>query len=516
MNKNKRGTIFFFKLLSQAALLSFILLHAITTSAGIPNMFLETPYARESGITKRVAGNGIFHYKAQPWIGSLQYQNTHYCGAALIVPEWVITSARCVAWDGLDLSGLNVWMGSATLLSNGIRRGVIERIYAPGFFTFPGYASDLALLKLSEPVTDIQPAIIPTPALTDLLLVEHDNFTVSGWGATRPSGASTTTLLNSSLKITDYDDCAAFNGNAMKPQMFCGGKINDSARACAGDHGAPVWTEHEGVTLLTGTVGIPTCGNTQKWLDVYMKTSTFRDWLERTADINLPTYEEASEALTRTLTLSFADNPIFDNGPDVHRVFYGDAEIPIEYHIEDDRFDHFEIGVFATKDFGNTCNNTSSIIDAKSSNSAEPTVETFSNLPLGEYMVQIFGGPTFCNPLGEPLTFSVRDHNPFEQIDVVGIIMNSAEFTDSEKIGLHYNATDASGVHWVGIFPTDQGEIGCGSGPTYLTYRWTPDDRGTLTFEPLPAGYYMAQLFDGNNFCAPLGETVFFSVIEEN
>lgn len=51
--------------------------------------------AKRATIPRIVGGHPIARMEF-PWMASLQYNGQHFCGAALIAADWLLTAAHCV------------------------------------------------------------------------------------------------------------------------------------------------------------------------------------------------------------------------------------------------------------------------------------------------------------------------------------------------------------------------------------------------------------------------------------
>jgi hypothetical protein len=94
---------------------------------------------------------------AYPWMASLQLGNSHFCGGALVDPNWVLTAAHCVV--GSQPSSQDVILGRHDLSADPGQRHQVEQIVVhPGYSVLQPNDSDVALLQLLTPSAQ---AVIP-------------------------------------------------------------------------------------------------------------------------------------------------------------------------------------------------------------------------------------------------------------------------------------------------------------------------------------------------------------------
>lgn len=144
-----------------------------------------------------------------PWVGSLQYQKLHRCGATLIHSKWLLTAAHCfkrslmrdqrpaepveevtVVSDPSDPSPANWAVSLGSVLRSGVGALVIpiQRVIVHPGFNSTSMDHDVALLELLVPAPasyTIQPACLPSPVHSFL---ETAECYIAGWGSTREGG----------------------------------------------------------------------------------------------------------------------------------------------------------------------------------------------------------------------------------------------------------------------------------------------------------------------------------------
>ena len=190
------------------------------------------------------------------------------CTGTLITPEVVLTAAHCLVNDyGRPLSPSSVRVGFGTYISSLQYRSVRELRVHSGY-TSSGYSNDIALLRLSQPVTDVT----PIPVLPENLAIVQEDidgtvFTYSGYGVLDATNPWWPEPATSRMKVTDLIDCYCDGGRCTDsactsrgaPNTFC--YDQQPGGPCSGDSGGPAFITRDGVEYVAGVTsyGDQTC-----------------------------------------------------------------------------------------------------------------------------------------------------------------------------------------------------------------------------------------------------------------
>ncbi|KAJ6440234.1 trypsin [Purpureocillium lavendulum] len=192
-----------------------------------------------------------------PYIVSLSRRGRgHFCGGSLLNENTVVTAAHCVV--EADAGSTLVRAGSLRASGGGVQVGAASFIVHPNYRGSPEGGSDIAIIKLAQPIRaggNIAYATLPA-AGSDLrggTLVE-----VAGWGATTRQGTMPSdVLLKVEVPAVERTSCnRAWNGRVDRT-MVCAGEVNGGEDSCYGDSGGPLVDARSRVLVGTVSFGKP-------------------------------------------------------------------------------------------------------------------------------------------------------------------------------------------------------------------------------------------------------------------
>lgn len=188
------------------------------------------------------------------------------CSSTLIAPDTVLLAAHCLDTNaigmGMEIDNLEVYWTRQENLGNwdGSQQNPelpSDAILAAGWALHEDFDiqslqiglaenADIALLFLSEPVLDIEPAYLPTASEASLL-AEGDHLFVVGWGqqvATSPQEAPPAGTF--AIKQQGESHLSMISDFEFKV-----GEEMDDVRKCHGDSGGPsFWEGDDGLRLV--------------------------------------------------------------------------------------------------------------------------------------------------------------------------------------------------------------------------------------------------------------------------
>jgi len=180
------------------------------------------------------------------------------CTGALVSPNYVLTAVHCAVPTSVGDQAVRV--GNTTLNSGGEFRRVTRIITHP---SYAGGANDVALLELAQPITNIKPVPIATPAMAYLYngagdMGGYDAGVSVGWGYTAPGSGLPNRLQWRSVAITGT---TADSVPGLK-------RINVQAGPCEGDSGGPLLVTYGGAYYVAGVTKAATCGSSGWYSEV--------------------------------------------------------------------------------------------------------------------------------------------------------------------------------------------------------------------------------------------------------
>jgi len=258
------------------------------------------PQATEGAVIPLIVGGRPADPGEYPWMVALVNASSanpyfsQFCGGALIDPEWVLTAAHCVVFNGFvthpdDIDvvlGVNNLDEGPTSGSSGQRIGVAHVVPYPAYREATS-DSDVALLHLAAPAS-LAPATVDTIDLASLddgaLVAPGTIATVTGWGVTSEgSPFRSNALLEVDVPIVSNATCnapASYDG-AVTDNMLCAGFADGGKDSCQGDSGGPlIVPDGSGGWLVAGVVSWGDGCARPDLYGVYARVSPFKSWID--------------------------------------------------------------------------------------------------------------------------------------------------------------------------------------------------------------------------------------------
>uniref|UniRef100_A0A4W6G7H6 Peptidase S1 domain-containing protein n=1 Tax=Lates calcarifer TaxID=8187 RepID=A0A4W6G7H6_LATCA len=221
-----------------------------------------------------------------PWQVSLQRFGGHVCGGSLVNREWVISAAHC--FSSTSTSGWQISLGRQNLQGNNpneVSRTVARIILHPNYDSITNN-NDIALLKLSSPVTFtdyIRPVCL---AAGGSVFNNGTDSWVTGWGAVKEGGESALslpfpeTLQEVEVPVLGNRQCNCLNGvGTVTDNMICAGVLAGGKDSCQGDSGGPMVSKQGSVWVQSGIVSFGFGCARPNLPGVYSRVSRYQSWI---------------------------------------------------------------------------------------------------------------------------------------------------------------------------------------------------------------------------------------------
>lgn len=297
--------------------LSFLLVSTLLASRNGAESAVGPRFARYSGVVVRPDANPFENTTGkkpatpgkQPWMASLQLAGAppaygltpadlHFCGGALIAPQWVMTAAHCVTPEQEVSVAFDVVLGLHDLQRSGGERIAVAQIYVHKDTLAPhpagGQYMDVALLRLARPATVGRPIALQAP---DRAALSAPGVTarVTGWGVLNSEASSSPAVLHELYQpIVTQAQCRAGMENlagAITDDMICAGTVQQFRSSCFGDSGGPLTVpDGRGGELLAGIVsfGPGGCGLSAGEFTVYHRVTYSHQWARAIMNGGMP------------------------------------------------------------------------------------------------------------------------------------------------------------------------------------------------------------------------------------
>ncbi|TSQ92663.1 Ovochymase-2 [Bagarius yarrelli] len=200
----------------------------------------------------RIVGGSQGLYGSHPWLVSLRFRESHFCGASILTDRWLLSAAHCFS------TSTQAFLRGVEAVVGDYDQRVVDR-WEQRFDDFA------------------QPVCLPLPGE---IFLPKTPCVVAGWGLMKERGQMASVLQEVQLDLVDPAICRHVL-QTIRPELqnltvLCAGPDRGGKDACQGDSGGPLLCPRtDGQWVLVGiTSWGKGCG--RGWINNWMKPLTRR------------------------------------------------------------------------------------------------------------------------------------------------------------------------------------------------------------------------------------------------